>query len=176
MKNRTGLTALRLGVSGLVAAALCMACGSDTTTGGGGGAGGQGGTTSSGTGGGGTGGGGTGGGSQGGGGQGGAGQASTECLALCGQSELSCWGPDTENGTVTFSDVTATGCTATVVLASSGTFTFTLDCVAEETCMTAGNAGCLGTPGECEPTTFTTSSFSYHIPECVNGSLSCSDN
>ncbi|MBW2456805.1 MAG: hypothetical protein JRI68_19970 [Deltaproteobacteria bacterium] len=146
-----------------LAVALLVACGSDTTTSGGGGGGaggaaGQGGTTSSGT---------------GGGGQGGSSAPNADCLDLCAETTLTCYGPDTENGSATISEVTATSCTATVDLPSSGPVTVTLDCVAEEVCVTAGGANCVGTPGECYETLYEPTAFSYTITNCMHGSLSC---
>jgi len=150
-----------------LAVLLLPACGGDATTdgsggsggAGGSGAGGQGGTTSSGTG--------------GGGGQGGSGAPNADCLALCALTDLDCYGPDTESGSGTVSDATATGCTVSVDLPYSGPITVTLDCVAQEACVTTGGANCVGTPGECYDTLYEPAAFSYHIENCMHGSLAC---
>jgi hypothetical protein len=108
------------------------------------------------------------------GGQGGAPDA--DCLALCAQPDLWCQGPGVESASVLLSDITGVGCITTVMLPLSGDITLTIDCLMGEACVTAGDGGCAGKAGECYPTSFTASSFSYALPNCTDGSLSCAKN
>jgi hypothetical protein len=95
-------------------------------------------------------------------------------MALCSHPSYSCTGPDLESGSGTASAASATGCTFTATLPTSGTLTMTLDCVALEACVTEGDGGCAGKAGECYGIDVDTESFSYMLENCIQGSLSCS--
>ncbi|MCA9623529.1 MAG: hypothetical protein KC731_31120 [Myxococcales bacterium] len=152
--------ALTLEVLSLVSLiAGVVACGSEVTTG--------------------TGGGGAGGSAEGGGGMsaGGQGQGAADpdlaCIQLCPHPGYGCEGVDTEIGSGQTSEVTPTGCTFTATLPASGTVEMTIDCLSVRACITASEGGCVGEVGACYPLTTDGMSFSYTIPDCVQGSLSC---
>ena len=65
-------------------------------------------------------------------------------------------------------------CTFTATLPVSGTVEMTIDCFNMQACITASDGGCAGNVGECYPLTVDGDSFSYMVPNCIQGSLSCS--
>lgn len=152
---------------------LLAACGSDATGSGGAGGTGDGGDGQGASGGtGGTGGTGTGPGT---GGQG-ASDPDLACIQLCPHPSYECTGVDTELGSGVTSDLMSGSCTFTATLPVSGTVEMTLDCYNVQACITASDGGCAGNVGECYPLTVggDDDSFSYMVPNCIQGSLSCS--
>lgn len=149
---------------------LLLACGSDGTSSGsgGGGDGGDGGSGQGAS-------GGTGGTGPGTGGQG-ASDPDLTCIQLCPHPGWDCTGVDLENGSGVAADVTSSGCTFTATLPASGTVEMTIDCLNVQACITASDGGCAGNVGECYPLTVAmdAESFSYMVPNCIQGSLSCS--
>jgi hypothetical protein len=151
--------------------ALIAACGSDVTSsgsaGGGTASGGSGQGASGGTGG--NGGTGTGPGT---GGQG-ASDPDLACIQLCAHPTYECTGVDTEFGSGATSELTSSGCTFTANLPVSGTVEMTIDCLNVQACITASDGGCAGNVAECYPLTVDGESWSYMVPNCIQGSLSC---
>ncbi|HHH30945.1 MAG TPA: hypothetical protein ENK57_21735 [Polyangiaceae bacterium] len=98
------------------------------------------------------------------------------CLQLCPHPGWDCTGVDLENGSGVASDVTSTGCTFTATLATSGTVEMMIDCLDVQACVTASDGSCAGNVGECYPldVAMDAESFSYMVPNCIQGSLSCS--
>ena len=98
------------------------------------------------------------------------------CLQLCPHPGWSCTGVDLENGSGVASEVTASGCTFTADLPVSGIVEMTIDCLNVEACITASDGNCAGNVGECYPLDVHMSgdAFSYMVPNCIQGSLSCS--
>jgi hypothetical protein len=96
------------------------------------------------------------------------------CLALCAVKSLSCFGVDTESGAGTITQSTAKGCSIHVTLVVSGTEDVTVDCASKNVCVDQGPGGCMGAPGTCYPATdLTATDFSYRLPNCIEGSLTC---
>jgi len=95
------------------------------------------------------------------------------CLAFCTSKNLSCVGVDTESGTGTITATTAKGCSIKVTLVVSGTTDVTVDCAARNVCVDQGPGGCMGAAGTCYPADLSATSFSYRVPNCIQGSLAC---
>lgn len=96
-----------------------------------------------------------------------------ECVAFCASSSRFCNGPNLEVATSSSVVGTNVGCTLTVELPASGSVEVDLNCVSGEVCIERGSA-CFGVPGECYAANWGASGFSYFIPGCLNGSLTCS--
>ena len=95
------------------------------------------------------------------------------CLAICGAKELPCAGVDTEGATLTVTQTTASGCSGLVTFNVSGTLKVTIDCTSKKVCIDEGGGGCVGSAGMCYPAEFNSRGFSYSLPDCIQGSLSC---
>jgi hypothetical protein len=75
-------------------------------------------------------------------------------------------------GTITMA--TANGCSGSAAFPASGALRLTIDCTSKKVCIDEGGGGCIGSAGTCYAAEITATSFSYMIPNCIQGSLICS--